>query len=283
MRRGASTITPPRSTSTCPTTGRRTRSCSSEPARLARAEHATRSGSRRSSRRCASPRGCWPRAATSSPARLLAAYERGMFPWYSAQQPILWWSPDPRMVLVSRGIQGLAAASPRRCATAPTRPASTRAFDAVIRACAAPRRSGADTWLNDDMIDAYGELHRAGIRPLRRDLPRGDRWSGGCTASNWAACSSANPCSAGSATPPRWRWPGWSRSAAAARIRLIDCQVASSHLASLGAREIPRSEFVALLRSYARRDSERPLGGRTRLKLHYQGALCTMRPASCTP
>ena len=97
-----------------------------------------------------------------TPQRLLAAYQRGVFPWYSDQQPILWWSPDPRMVLfpdefkVSRSL----------AKTLRNGPYTTRldtAFEAVMRACAAPRRSGADTWLNDDMIGAYGELHRQGF------------------------------------------------------------------------------------------------------------------------
>ena len=86
-----------------------------------------------------------------------------MFPWYSAQQPILWWSPDPRMVLfpgefkVSRSLRkdlAQAAASTCRFDTS---------FAATIRACAAPRRSGADTWLNPDMIESYEELHRMGF------------------------------------------------------------------------------------------------------------------------
>ena len=77
-----------------------------------------------------------------SPARLLAAYERGVFPWYSAQQPILWWSPDPRMVLFPGGIQMLAQLEQNRCATALSARASITHFGATIRGCAAPRRSG---------------------------------------------------------------------------------------------------------------------------------------------
>ena len=95
------------------------------------------------------------------PARLLSAYERGVFPWYSAQQPILWWAPDPRMVLfpgefkVSRSLAKTLRSGRFECRL-------DTAFAATIRACAAPRRSGADTWLNSDMIESYEELHRMG-------------------------------------------------------------------------------------------------------------------------
>ena len=97
-----------------------------------------------------------------SPARLLAAYERGVFPWYSAQQPILWWSPDPRMVLFPQEFK--CSRSLRK--TLRNGPYTTRAdhaFGATIRACAAPRRGGPDTWLNKDMIASYEQLHELGF------------------------------------------------------------------------------------------------------------------------
>ncbi len=97
-----------------------------------------------------------------SPARLLAAYERGVFPWYSAQQPILWWSPDPRMVLFPEEFK--CSRSLRK--TLRNGPYTTRvdhAFGATIRGCAAPRRAGPDTWLNEDMIASYERLHELGF------------------------------------------------------------------------------------------------------------------------
>jgi leucyl/phenylalanyl-tRNA---protein transferase len=96
------------------------------------------------------------------PARLLAAYERGVFPWYSAQQPILWWSPDPRMVLFPEEFH----CSRSLTKTLRNGPYSSRVdgdFGATIRACAAPRRSGPDTWLNPDMIASYEQLHELGF------------------------------------------------------------------------------------------------------------------------
>jgi len=126
------------------------------------------------------------------------------------------------------------------------------AFGEVIRACAAPRRSGPDTWLTREMIDAYEELHHLGFAhsietyvggrlagglygvQLDRVFFGESMWSEERDASKAALARLIEECSARD-------------------IRLIDCQVASPHLASLGAREISRSEFAALLRRYARR------------------------------
>lgn len=186
-----------------------------------------------------------------NPQRLLAAYERGVFPWYSAQQPILWWSPDPRMVLFPEEFK----VSRSLAKTLRNGPYSTRldsAFDAVIRACAAPRRSGADTWLNDDMIEAYGELHRLGfahsVETYLEDRLVGGLYGIQLTGVFFGESMFSRERDASKVAMARLVEESPSRS-----IRLIDCQVASSHLSSLGARELPRNEFVALLRSYVRR------------------------------
>jgi leucyl/phenylalanyl-tRNA---protein transferase len=186
-----------------------------------------------------------------NPRRLLAAYERGVFPWYSAQQPILWWSPDPRMVLfpeefkVSRSL-----AKTLRNGSYSTR--LDTAFDAVIQACAAPRRSGADTWLNDDMIDAYGELHRLGFaHSVETYLD--DRLVGGLYGIQLAGVFFGESMFSRERDASKVAMGRLVEECPGRSIRLIDCQVASSHLSSLGARELPRNEFVALLRSHARR------------------------------
>jgi leucyl/phenylalanyl-tRNA--protein transferase len=186
-----------------------------------------------------------------SPTRLLAAYERGVFPWYSAQQPILWWSPDPRMVLYPDEFK----CSRSLGKTLRNGPYTTRvdsAFSATIRACAAPRRGGPDTWLNSEMIASYEQLHALGFGHsietyLAEQLVGGlyglqlgqvffgeSMFSIGRDASKVAFARLVDEC--------RGR-----------DIRVIDCQVASNHLASLGAREVSRSQFVTLLRRYAKR------------------------------
>lgn len=96
-----------------------------------------------------------------SPRRLLAAYRQGIFPWFSEGEPVLWWSPDPRCVFrtedlrINRSLRRLLAGKRWRVTV-------DQAFDAVIRACAAPRSNDSGTWLLAPMLEAYGQLHRLG-------------------------------------------------------------------------------------------------------------------------
>ena len=94
-----------------------------------------------------------------SPERLLAAYRRGIFPWYDEGQPLLWWSPDPRCVF-EKGDLHIARRLRRelRASTAEVR--FNTAFSEVIRACAGPRPSEQGTWITGDMMVAYEQLHR---------------------------------------------------------------------------------------------------------------------------
>jgi leucyl/phenylalanyl-tRNA--protein transferase len=185
------------------------------------------------------------------PARLLCAYERGVFPWYSAQQPILWWSPDPRMVLFPDEIN--VSRSLRK--TIRNGPYGTRldsAFGATIRACAAPRRSGADTWLNAEMIDSYEQLHRLGYgHSVETYL--GAELVGGLYGIQLGQVFFGESMFSLARDASKVALVRLVEECLARDIRLIDCQIASSHLASLGARELSRHDFAALLRRYARR------------------------------
>ena len=182
---------------------------------------------------------------------MLAAYERGVFPWYSAQQPILWWSPDPRMVLFPEDFK----ISRSLAKTLRNGPYATRldgAFEAVIRACAAPRRSGADTWLNADMIGAYVELYRQGFAHSIETY-HGERLVGGLYGIHLGGVFFGESMFALERDASKVAMARLVAECRRRSIRLIDCQVASSHLSSLGARELPRAEFQALLESHARR------------------------------
>jgi leucyl/phenylalanyl-tRNA--protein transferase len=186
-----------------------------------------------------------------SPARLLAAYERGVFPWYSAQQPILWWSPDPRMVLYPEEFK----CSRSLGKTLRNGPYTTRvdhAFGATIRACAAPRRAGPDTWLNEDMIASYEQLHELGFGHSIETYD-GDLLAGGLYGIQLGQVFFGESMFSGARDASKVALARLIEECRARDIRLIDCQVASSHLASLGAREVSRSHFVALLLRYARR------------------------------
>jgi leucyl/phenylalanyl-tRNA--protein transferase len=185
------------------------------------------------------------------PARLLAAYERGVFPWYSAQQPILWWSPDPRMVLFPNEFK--VSRSLRKTIRSGIYTTSVdRAFAATIRECAAPRRSGPETWLNPDMIGAYENLFALGYGHSIETYQGGELVGGlygirlGAIFFGESMFSRQNDASkvAMARLVHECRERG---------IQAIDCQVASPHLSSLGAREVSRLEFSRLLRRLARR------------------------------
>jgi leucyl/phenylalanyl-tRNA---protein transferase len=190
-----------------------------------------------------------------SPARLLAAYERGVFPWYSAQQPILWWSPDPRMVLFPQEFK--CSRSLRK--TLRNGPYTTRtdhAFGATIRACAAPRRGGPDTWLNKDMIASYEQLHELGFSHSIETYEAG-RLAGGLYGIQLGQVFFGESMFSLGRDASKVALARLIEECRSRDIHLIDCQVASSHLASLGAREVSRDRFVALLQRYARRS---PIG-----------------------
>ena len=185
------------------------------------------------------------------PARLLAAYERGVFPWYSAQQPILWWSPDPRMVLFPKEFN-CSRSLRKTLRNGPYRTRVDHAFGATIRACAAPRRGGPDTWLNGDMIASYEQLHTLGFGHSVETYDA-DRLAGGLYGIQLGQVFFGESMFSLGRDASKVALARLIDECRARDIQLIDCQVASSHLASLGAREVSRSQFVALLRRYARR------------------------------
>ncbi|HTP38501.1 MAG TPA: leucyl/phenylalanyl-tRNA--protein transferase [Steroidobacteraceae bacterium] len=176
------------------------------------------------------------------PERLLAAYRRGIFPWYSAGQPVLWWSPDPREVLFpqefrrSRSLQ-------RRLDRGQFEFTWDRDFAAVIDACAAPRASGAGTWITPEMRAAYLELHRRGVahslEARRSGALVGGLYGlrlGGVFCGESMFSREADASKATLATLAAW-CPGNG-------VTLIDCQMPSAHLRSLGSRPIPRARFL---------------------------------------
>ena len=175
-----------------------------------------------------------------------------MFPWYSTQQPILWWSPDPRMVLfpdefnVSRSLR-------KTLHHGPYRTRLDTDFGATIRACAGPRRSGPETWLNADMIRSYEELHRLGFAHSIETYS-GETLVGGLYGIQLGGVFFGESMFSRERDASKVALARLVAECQARAIRLIDCQIASAHMASLGAREVARAEFAALLRRYARRE-----------------------------
>jgi leucyl/phenylalanyl-tRNA--protein transferase len=191
------------------------------------------------------PNGLLAAGGTLDVQRLIEAYARGIFPWFSAGDPILWWSPDPRMVLfvdefhVSRSLA-------RRLRKQAFEVTADRAFTSVLRACAEPRRGDRGTWLVPAMIRAYQRLHEAGVAHSI-EVWNGPTLAGGlygvAIVRGFFGESMFSRQSDGSkialaylvAQLARWRYP------------FIDCQMSTTHLASLGAREIARGEFLRLV------------------------------------
>jgi leucyl/phenylalanyl-tRNA--protein transferase len=178
-----------------------------------------------------------------SPTRLLNAYRHGIFPWFGEGQPILWWSPDPRMVFETHGFR-LASRFRRQLAKSSWVVRADTAFAKVITACATSARPGQDgTWITADMIAAYRQLHRLG-HAHSIEVFDGESLVGGIYGvavgqmffgeSMFSARSGGSKLAlAGLARLlAGWDWP------------LIDAQLENPHLISLGAREMPRDRFI---------------------------------------
>jgi len=182
-------------------------------------------------------------------ARLLAAYQRGIFPWYSQGQPVLWWSPDPRAVLFPEEFHcSRSLAKTLRNGGFDT--TLDRDFTAVIDGCAAPRAASPGTWITSDMRAAYLALHRLGCAHSLEVWQEGEL-AGGLYGvrlggvffgeSMFSAVRDASKVALAHLTAVCRR----------NSIAVIDCQLYSRHLGSLGARTIPRAQFQRLLREQA--------------------------------
>jgi len=215
-----------------------------------------------------SPNGLLAAGGDLSALRLLDAYRHGIFPWFNPGDPILWWSPDPRMVL----IPGEFKISRSLAKVLRNRNYEVRfdtAFEQVMRACAAPRKGHQGTWIHEDMIVAYTELYQMGYahsvevwmpkkvfslqikdeskrQSITVDAPKMELVGGlyGVSIgrmfygeSMFSNASNASKIALAHLAKQLKRW----------QFGIIDCQMNTAHLASLGAREIPRSEFITRL------------------------------------
>ena len=196
-----------------------------------------------------SPHGLLAAGGKLTAPRLLEAYSRGIFPWFNPGEPILWWSPDPRMVLIpgefkiSRSLAKILRNTDYevRCDTA---------FEQVMHGCAAPRPqyrgSQPGTWIGESMIQAYYALHQLGYAHSMEVWMDGKLVGGlyGVSIghmfygeSMFSDVSNASKIALAHLAKQLERW----------QFGMIDCQMNTPHLATLGAREIPRSEFIVRL------------------------------------
>lgn len=191
------------------------------------------------------PNGLLAAGGNLSARQLIEAYRQGIFPWFNPGEPILWWSPDPRMVLfpaelkVSRSLRKVLKKRDYEVRV-------DTSFARVMRNCAAPRNGQPGTWLSEEMISAYTRLHEMGLAHSVETWREGELIGGlyGIALgkmfygeSMFSRATDASKIAFVHLVRQLERW----------KFGMIDCQMKTAHLASLGAREIPRNEFVQRL------------------------------------
>ena len=191
------------------------------------------------------PNGLLAAGGDLSPARLLDAYGRGIFPWFNDEDPVLWWSPDPRMVLFP-GELHLSRSLRRTIRSQEFTVTFDRAFHDVMEGCAGPRDNQDGTWITADMMRAYARMAELG------HAHSVEAWADGTLAgglygvavgrifygeSMFSRRSNASKVAVSWLARQLDRW----------QFALIDCQMSTEHLASLGAREVPRADFLRRL------------------------------------
>lgn len=190
--------------------------------------------------------GCLAYSFNLSIPRLIEAYQKGIFPWYNEDEPVMWWSPDPRMVLFPKEIK--VSKSMRKVLRDQVFHITyNQAFASVIQECSRVPRAGQDgTWITQEIIQYYQELHHLGLAHSVEVWNQKNELVGGlygvwihhifCGESMFAKESNASK--AGFITFVQENQ---------SKLKLIDCQIYTQHLASLGARLIPRDEYLKYL------------------------------------
>ena len=179
--------------------------------------------------------------------RLLFAYRQGIFPWFSNNEPIMWWSPDPRLVLFPHEIR-ISKSLKKILKKKVFHITMDMAFDQVITACANIRlENNEETWIVDEMIDAYSRLYRSGLAHSVEAWYNGKLAGGlygvslgGCFFGESMFTRISNASKVAFATLVEYLQT-------ASNCNMIDCQVTTKHLIRFGAKEIPRALFLKLL------------------------------------
>ena len=189
-----------------------------------------------------------------SPERLLYAYRHGIFPWYDSGQPILWWSPDPRCVLrphefhVSKRLR-------RSLSRSKLEVSFNQAFSAVIAACAEDRIGQQGTWITDDMADAYSRLHQQGWAHSI-EIWQDNRLAGGLYGLAIGQAFFGESMFSRQTNASKAAMLALCQQMVLNDFEILDCQVESPHLVSLGASLMPRKKFAAVLRQACKSNSQ---------------------------
>lgn len=191
------------------------------------------------------PNGLLAAGGTLSPGRLETAYRAGIFPWFSEGQPILWWSPDPRAVLFPEQLR-IRRSLRQRIRRGEVELSFDRAFEAVMRGCAAPRRDHPGTWISESMIAAYLQLH---VRGLAHSVEvwHGQELVGGLYGVAIGGAFFGESMFSREADASKQALVYLCHHLRRWGYRLIDCQMETPHLSRLGAVLMPRAEFARRL------------------------------------
>lgn len=181
--------------------------------------------------------------------RLLEAYRNGIFPWYNEDEPICWWSPDPRCVLFPQKLH-VSKSMNQLIRKGQFRFSMDTCFTEVMENCRSIARKGEQgSWIQDELIAAYTKLHELGY------AHSGETWYdgklvGGMYGVQLGKIFFGESMFSFMSNASKFAFTGFVRELVKQDVQLIDCQMKTDHLLSLGAEMIPRSEFIAILRKY---------------------------------
>ncbi len=188
------------------------------------------------------PNGLLAAGGDLTPRRIVSAYRQGLFPWYSADQPILWWSPNPRSILIPSQLN-ISRSLRKSIRKQPLRITINNCFEEVLRQCAAPRSYADGTWITPEMQAAYLELHRQGVAHSF-EAWQGETLVGGLYGLALGKIFFGESMFSHVTDASKIAFVYAVRQLEAWGFKLIDCQVGSEHLKSFGSIEVPRSNFI---------------------------------------
>ncbi len=204
------------------------------------------------SRALRQPNGVLAAGGALTPDWLLAAYRRGIFPWFNDGEPILWWSPDPRMVVFPDQIR-ITRSLHKTLRNAHYEVRLDHDFAAVIRACAEPREPGGGTWITPAIQAAYVRMHELGYAHSVETYMNGEL-VGGLYGMALGKAFYGESMFSRRTDASKIAFVHLARFLEQRDFRVLDCQMTTAHLASLGGQEIPRAVFVKMLESLTREE-----------------------------
>jgi len=201
----------------------------------------------------ATPEGILAIGGDLSPERLITAYSSGIFPWYTEESPILWWSPNPRFVLFLNELK-LSKSTRKVIKKNPFSFTFDKCFEEVIKSCSLPRKSEFGTWIVKDMIEAYIRLHNMGYAHSVEAWQDG-KLAGGLYGVSLGRCFFGESMFTKVSNASKLSLVFLVNTLRKLEFHFIDSQVYTPHLARMGAREIPRSEYIKLLKGALKFDT----------------------------